>query len=61
MMKNDSLLGVINRKLQNYPIGINEKLFSKYFDYREHQKNISDWEFMEQRIEKAVNGLPTTR
>ena len=57
-VKNDSLLGVINRKLQNYPIGINEKLFSKYFDYREHQKNISDWEFMEQRIEKAVNGLP---
>lgn len=57
-VKNDNLLGVTNRKFKNYPVSNGEKLFTKYYDYRKNQQNISDWEFMEGRIEKAVNGLP---
>ena len=40
--------GVINRKFKNYPIDKGEEIFDKYFDYRNNEKNISDWEFLGQ-------------
>ena len=57
-VKNNELLGTINRKFKNYPIDTSESIFEKYFDYRNNNESISDWEFLKQRIEKATNGLP---
>ena len=57
-IKERELLGVIKRGLKNYPVAEGESINDKYFDYRRHNENISDWEYLDARIERATSGIP---